>query len=952
MSFENKNNSRSAQNSPTPTHNNLTHVTQKKNAISDVSVSSESSPTQPSSSVTKKDSKKSEATTPKSKTKSAKAKSPSSNKPTYMMMTHNALVQLGDRNGSSLPAIYKMFFSLYDKPDEKQTRNLIQAALKNGIKQDRFIKIRCSYKINVVWVKKQKEEQKKKERKKKQAAKKKSQGKAVGKVKAENSGGKEVTKETEKERKKRIAEEEKKLLAERIRKRKFPMDDRELIKEDKELKVKCPVETPRPSLPLVIPSNPSLNVSINGRGLISDVLVVFHFIRGDLGFFRETFPSFTISNLIECAIQIHKGNAKQNTSLPPLIVFFFYTILDHILSNSQSLELVSLSKVLSYTNWSEILRQYLYAMQNYSTSNLSEDNVTDLVSENMKEDNDNDQEESDDDDDDDDLPANYHGYLGPRNQPLHKAYDKLKKYDAWMLNSEETFSLLRTLCDDILGSDESIMRDLDERAEHMNKLSKERKAAESHYRKMRLAFEGPKNFGKSTKKKKESENSSNNDTSNKGGAKEKDEVKGQSKDKDQEKVKDNDSQSGAKEQKETVPQSNESAKEIKGFKPTISKKKFLESEKELSKAVEAYDEGINKYPLRTQPHGYDRNFSAIYHFHHDPKQVFIEAFPKSHDPESLSNNLISSTWKTISNKSVFDKYTSSLDVRGKRESFLENELTYKGIVKKHLFDDYKVQNYISSKIREEETLMKKIENARDAVGESSRRSGRLVGQAQAQLQTLEDELKSLKEQNKTGSAPTDPKPNVDELMGTTLVEEFENNMERDQPKSDSLGLKSSSFWKDEGNSLVIESITRELLEIDERCNQVAAWENDSPREQWIGKLQTLTKEWRAACQLRSSTSSSNEASLDQDLDVIESYLSPPISKRSKRRSEGSTGSSRSTKKSKIIDAFAPKVLTYAGVLAKLKVILRNVLFHNLPYHLIYFSQFYLCHALLSLATFT
>ena len=93
-------------------------------------------------------------------------------------------------------------------------------------------------------------------------------------------------------------------LAERIRKRKFPMDDLKLIVEDKELNVKPPHGIcSLPFLPFSLSQAYSENqpftkkvtpksiinsctntLSSGSRGLISDVLQVYHFFRGDVGY--------------------------------------------------------------------------------------------------------------------------------------------------------------------------------------------------------------------------------------------------------------------------------------------------------------------------------------------------------------------------------------------------------------------------------------------------------------------------------------------------------------------------------------------------------------------------------------------------------------------------------------------------------------------------------------------
>ncbi len=155
----------------------------------------------------------------------------------------------------------------------------------------------------------------------------------------------------EAERKKAEADAKAQEIAERIRKRRFPMDDLELIAEDKELGVKRSAAISRqPFLPLTMsslirfderPSSrkttpcPSINASTAtmspaSRSVVSDTLQVYHFFRGDVGYsriFPLTVPNFSLKHLLYAVNEVLILNAKKSQLVPPLISHLFYTAL-------------------------------------------------------------------------------------------------------------------------------------------------------------------------------------------------------------------------------------------------------------------------------------------------------------------------------------------------------------------------------------------------------------------------------------------------------------------------------------------------------------------------------------------------------------------------------------------------------------------------------------------------
>jgi len=141
-------------------------------------------------------------------------------------------------------------------------------------------------------------------------------------------------------------------IADRIKKRKFPMDDIELEKEDKELGVKPPSDvTRRPFLPFALTylvpfderprgkkATPTsvinactAKLSSGTMGLISDVLSVYNFFSGDVGFSRidpSVAPEFTMSHLLYAVNEVVNGNCKANKSVPPLLSHLVLTCLN------------------------------------------------------------------------------------------------------------------------------------------------------------------------------------------------------------------------------------------------------------------------------------------------------------------------------------------------------------------------------------------------------------------------------------------------------------------------------------------------------------------------------------------------------------------------------------------------------------------------------------------------
>lgn len=282
-------------------------------------------------------------------------------------------------------------------------------------------------------------------------------------------------------------------------------------------------------------------------------------------------------------------------------------------------------------------------------------------------------------------------------------------------------------------------------------LLKAKRNADSHYRKIRLAYEGPKNLSRSkANEKKEAEVAEAKET--------------------EESLSKKKNGKGSKEnsKENTTEDSEEKEEAAPKFKPTATKKQFVSAcdvqkllrmaisdthlfvslstqesaAKAQQKAHDVYEKGLRTLTARTEPVGYDRNFNAVYYFNHDPDKLYVEISkpPPTADDDYLPPDMLMKrySWHVIETKSLFDAFTSSLDTRGKRESNLHDELVgptgghYS--LKRGLYDDLKEKNDHAARMRHREDLNRRLENAKIACLEEEddggRRSGRLQSKAQ------------------------------------------------------------------------------------------------------------------------------------------------------------------------------------------------------------------------------
>lgn len=124
---------------------------------------------------------------------------------TYFSLILEAIVEINDRTGSSIPAICKWMKAKHPELQEVKPKAFsvsVNAAVKVGIKEGKLLKIRCSYKVNKEWINRTKAEHRAKEVRKKAAERKKKKDEAEAKKRK-----KEAAIKAEKEKKRKELEQ-------------------------------------------------------------------------------------------------------------------------------------------------------------------------------------------------------------------------------------------------------------------------------------------------------------------------------------------------------------------------------------------------------------------------------------------------------------------------------------------------------------------------------------------------------------------------------------------------------------------------------------------------------------------------------------------------------------------------------------------------------------------------
>lgn len=751
---------------------------------------------------------------PKTPTSAARKRSKKTEVP-YTQLVEEAIVAMKDRTGSSMPAIKKWLLENKDEVDEAKIKARLNITLKMGVKSGKFIKIKGSYKINPDTKKKKKQaeaarKKREKERKKEKAAKDKEAAKvkeaAVKEAKMKMSK-EELVKLKAKEAEERKAKE----LRDKIKRRKFPMDDIKLQKEDKALGVRVKLP-PTPKLDFALPKAPDRSGAYKSdttrQGLMDNAMYVYHFFRGDVGWGR--FPKqravvapFTLEQWLECVQQVANGWARKSRMVPPLMAHLFVVSLQHVVPPM-------LQGALSPASFSEILVQYMNAMNDYYLSNRDQTTSSHLEKSDgidtafllgaTDEEKDSDQLEK---------PTSQPAlYLGEEGTPLQKAYVKLlNNTDPWTLTADELLVLLAALVDDVISSSSDCAEEFDARIDIVADLMKTKRAADANYRKLVTAR-------------------------NKEIAEEKKDLK---------------SADGAK-----VTRSN-----VKLTK--ISDAKLEKARREQQKAHDAWDKACRSKRIRLEPIGLDRNFSEVYHSYNDPERAFVvkrgNKVPTDASFEVAEESQIyRTTWHTIDKKSTMDKFMASLDVRGTREQMLHEALES---ISRMIHDDLKEANAKKAKLKEMEDLRKRLETSR-AKFENNRKSGRLLSQSEQELINLENEITALEQELKDGQAKKEY--DLEAETGVEMLRMFESesqqllgkraNRRETKQHEEELAqagvpkIKCSALWPSgriDGTGIV-GMIVKQMLDLERRVEKLAPWENGD-RSAWSSRLESAIETW-------------------------------------------------------------------------------------------------------------
>eukprot|EP00531_Pseudo-nitzschia_arenysensis_P016842 CAMPEP_0116136086 /NCGR_PEP_ID=MMETSP0329-20121206/11533_1 /TAXON_ID=697910 /ORGANISM="Pseudo-nitzschia arenysensis, Strain B593" /LENGTH=1223 /DNA_ID=CAMNT_0003630923 /DNA_START=318 /DNA_END=3989 /DNA_ORIENTATION=- len=754
----------------------------------------------------------------------------------YTQVIHDAIVALKDRTGSSSPAIQKWIMNNHPNMDPTKLKQKMNFTLKLGVKSKRFIKIKSSFKINPVWLKAEKKKKaaaNAKKRKATAAAKGQTAVAAAAKKAAKPLTKAEIAAIKEKERKEKAEKERQKKERERldkIRKRKFPIDDLKLIEEDKELKVVAPTKDfPRPTLELAMPNFPTMCRSDTmGTGIMNDIIHIYHFFRGDLGWGRfkkqkALVAPFTLEQWMECVQQVSKGWCKKARMLPPLMTHLFVVALQHLVPEKLSLALTPAS-------WSEVLLLYMDAMQQkYGEKLKVEEDKTTIRSLGI------DAEYlfyvSDEPKDVSELeaPTSDLSYLGTG--ILKKAHSKCVNTDPWQLNAEELLSLLKALVDDVLGTCDTCSVELEIRNDETYELLRRKKTADAAFRKIQTARNRQLAAELAAEKEKQkAEEAANIAAAEKG-------------------------EPIVEKKPEKVTRSNSSSKFV-----TISENKLERVRREQQKAQDAYDKSCRSKRIRTEPAGMDRNFQEVYHSLNDPELVFflqrgrpIQSDLSFEMPDSKAFRKV--TWQAIRKKSVLNTFMDSLDVRGTRESNLHEALQ---LARRHVYDDVKEMNDKKALLREKSEVMRRLENAR-ASYQNGRKSGRLASQSEQELIDLQNEVENLEKSVAEGNIVEEY--DVELETGLDMLREFDTQEQQTQRRranrrevkvvEEEEGIKKmhcSKLWPS-GNiddTGIVGLTVSQMMDLEERVDKLAKWETGD-RNKWIASLETAIHSWNEGC---------------------------------------------------------------------------------------------------------
>eukprot|EP00548_Thalassiothrix_antarctica_P000095 CAMPEP_0194142306 /NCGR_PEP_ID=MMETSP0152-20130528/11601_1 /TAXON_ID=1049557 /ORGANISM="Thalassiothrix antarctica, Strain L6-D1" /LENGTH=1428 /DNA_ID=CAMNT_0038841223 /DNA_START=333 /DNA_END=4619 /DNA_ORIENTATION=+ len=867
---------------------------------------------------------------------SAKTKSSSrSSRPretTLLDMVLISIKSLKNRTGSSVIAIQKYIISTWPSTQESSSfKTRLSATIKRGLKAGQLTKIKASYKISTEYIKKEKaksreaarkvverkrtvaaevaarkkkkDDLKKKKDPKKDKEDKMKKDKLLKKEKELKKSifkkekvleGEELLKKQAEEKARREAElqrqkarREAELLrqeaarkakerAERLRKRKFPIEDTRLHREDRELCVSNIKVKKRPMLPLFFQiiradSNKGSSrcdvIDYDCRGTVSDLIQIYHFFQGDVGFgdMLETplVADFTLQHLAYAVDEVLNGNCKKSRLLPPLLSHLFVVSLQILMmtphENPQlAKDLSSLMAALTPASWSEVCVMYMECMERYYSKpeGVVEPGYTDVEYLFGRKDTFTDQEVVE-------LPrCGYFGGANANHAVLARAFDKLNRQDPWCLSAEELLCLLRALTDDILATRPDVNLHLLDREEELAALLREKRTADSNFRKFKLAFEGPPAKKTPSKNSKiNTINAPNNEAAAAAATAAAATTAATTA-----------TTTPAKNTTEDAEKKEEKKEKKKPEKLKVNKWQFEQAKKDQERARNAYEKALVSHVPRSKVTGQDRDYNNFYSFPKDPEVIYAEITRPN--TTGLAPGLPAevqmhrTSWHCIQNISTLESLVESLDKRGIRERNLMEQLLgtegKKGLFR-HVYDDIEEGEAKERRKKKMVDLQKKLEECQlNALREeegSFRRSGRLVGgseKIQTQVQKTEEEIADL--QAKLIEDQTVAKPNFVELTGIQILQSFDTKCRKAQRLKKKLG---SNDDDDDGDHVLpiqctslipsgnvdgtglVGLLVNKFLEMEQLCEDLVPSSKD--RDQWIYHLEQLVANWNDAC---------------------------------------------------------------------------------------------------------
>jgi histone H1/5 len=711
-------------------------------------------------------------------------------------LVQDAIIALKDRTGSSTVAIQKWIVGNHPDIDVEKLKKRLPLTFKSGIKSQKLIKIKSSFKLHPELLRKRRNQRKAKARKKA----------AVAKAKAEQQKKKELSKaDLEALKEKEQREKAEKERQDRVRKRKFPMDDLKLIEEDKELKVVVKLPA-RPSLELAIPHFPAACRSDTMKsGLLDDIFHIYHFFRGDVGWGR--FPKqkavvapFTLEQWMQCVQHVLKGWSRKARMLPPLMTHLFVVALQHLVPEQ-------LKVALTPASWSEVLLYYMDAMERYYTDEYSEGKFeipslgidTDYLfyaSDDLKESSKL------------DAPGRPSPYLVEGT--LKKAQSKLQVQDPWTLSAEELLSLLSALVDDVLASAEDCSAELDFRIDETYELLKAKRTADANYRKLYAARN--KELAEEKKDRKSNGEAELSTRSN---------VK-------MTKISEAKLEKARKEQQ----------------KATDAYEKRCRGKRIRTEPI-GLDRNFNEvYHSWNDP---ERAF-VLQRGKANPSGLSFQV------PDSTTYRM---TWHSINKRSTLDKYMESLDVRGRREQGLYEALEP---VRKFVHDDVKELNEKKALLKEKNNLKIKLEAAKTSYetgrksGRLAAQSEQELIDLQNEIERLEETVakgnvvQEYDFETETGLHMLREFDTQEEQNQKRASRRDTQKRQKEEEEASVTKLPCSDLWPtgDDDGPGMVGLIVRELLSLEKRTEDLVSWEYDD-RKSWIANLEKAVQSWNSLC---------------------------------------------------------------------------------------------------------